>query len=115
MNELNRKSSDIYKIVTPLLKTYKENETLTKKISAKKLYSIRKKDPTDVGSRNNILQILILLNRIIVLAVKTILNILLTVLATIGLAALIFPDIRIEVIKTGTMILLEFKKYMNIG
>ena len=109
--EKNPLSSD-FKI--PLLRTYiKEEQKVLEQKALKAEYNIKEEDIVVVEKKNAIAQILRTIFNTAFTITKIVLNTLLVTLATIGLASIVYPNIREELIKTALAIFLEMRGYFN--
>ena len=98
-----------------LLRSYKEKEQqVTQQKALKAQYDIEDEDVLVVEKKNAIAQILRAIFHAVFTILRIIANILLVILAVIGLAAIIYPNIRVEVINTAKIIVDEVVLYLNV-
>jgi len=98
-------------VVAPLLKAHKEEE---EQLSLKEQYNIEQKDVIVIEKKSETAQILKAIFKAIGSVVRVIGNIVLVVLAIIGLATLLYPSIREEAIKVGLAVFNEIRGYINV-
>lgn len=100
---------------TPLLKSFKREEQqkeIQKSLRAE--YNIEDKNILIVEKRNTAAQILRAVFNTIFTIARIVIGIILISLATIGLASIIYPNIRKELISNGYEILQEIKGYFSV-
>ena len=99
----------------PLLRSYERKEEEAKKqIALRSVYDIKDNDTLVIEKKNPVAQILRVVFQAIFTMLRVTATILLILFATIGLASLLYPNIRHEVFLTAIEILHEIKLYLNI-
>ena len=109
------KNSFQYEINFPLLKAFRENQKRQHEQKALRAeYDIKDEDFIVVEKKNAVAQILKTIFHALFITLNILINVLLIVLATIGLASLIYPNIRAEVLSAAKDIYVEIKGYLSI-
>ena len=99
----------------PLLKTYtRKQQQAAEQTTLKAKYDIVDQEIYVVEKKNPTAQIVRAFFQAVFTIVRVLVNILLIVMATIGLAALVYPNIRRELIETGVSIFYEVKGYFEV-
>ncbi|MCL1829874.1 MAG: hypothetical protein FWG21_00420 [Oscillospiraceae bacterium] len=99
----------------PLLRSYtKKQQQAKQQEELRAEYNISRQNLLIVEKKNAIAQILRTMFHALFTVTRVIINVLLIALATIGLAGIIYPNTRAELMKTGYAILHEVLGYFNL-
>jgi hypothetical protein len=103
------------KRVAPLLKTIEtEQKQAEEQAELKEAYGIKKQDVVVVEKKNAAAQVLRAFGKIAGSVLRKLAAIILILLAIIGLASLVYPNIRAELLYTFNQLIGELKGYINL-